>query len=122
MAATAPKTSAMGLELSDAAAPVLWGIPPVDEDEPVGLLVPEAERERVGEATVELRPAEGMMEAEAAAVEALELKLARTEETEARALEAAAEADETAAEAEATAEETTEETAAEPPVRPNWPE
>jgi hypothetical protein len=81
MAATAPKTSAIGLELSDAAAPVLWGIPPVVE--PVGLLVLEAVLERVAEEIVELRPAEGTMEAEAAAVEALELKLARTEEADA---------------------------------------
>jgi hypothetical protein len=81
MAATAPKTSAIGLELSDAAAPVLWGMLPVDE--PVGLLVPEAVLERVADETVELRPADGRMEAEAAAVDALELKRARTEETDA---------------------------------------
>jgi hypothetical protein len=117
MAATAPKTSARGLELSEAAAPVLWGMPPVEE--PVGLVVPEAvlDVDRVAEAMVELEPAEGIMEAEAA-TEALELKLARTEETDAFALEAAADADETAAEAEATAEETAED----PPVRGNWPE
>jgi hypothetical protein len=112
MAATAPKTSARGLELSEAAAPVLWGIPPVEVEEPVGL-VAEEDLDKVAEAMVELEPAEGMIDAEAA-TEALELKLARTEETDAFALEAAADAEEATAEA----DETTED----PPVRGNWPE
>jgi hypothetical protein len=110
MAAIAPKTSARGLELSEAAAPVLWGgLPP--EEEAVGLVVPEAVLDKVGRETVELAPAEGRMVAEAAMEETRALKLATTEEAEALALEAAADAEDRAAEA--------EETTSDPPVRGN---
>lgn len=122
MAAMAPKMSARGLDSSEDAAPVLWGMPPEVDEEPEGLVVPEAEaeaeRERVGEATVLLVPAEGLTVAEAAALEARELTLARAEEAEARTLETAAEADDRAAEAEARAEDKEPE----PPEMENWPE
>lgn len=72
--------------------------------------------ERVAEAMVLLAPAEGTMVAEAAMLEALEIRLAAADEAEAAALEAAYAADEAADEADAMAD------AAAPPVRPNWPE
>ena len=116
----APKTSARGLELSAAAAPVLWGglLEPVGD--PVGFGLPEAEavRERVAEEMVLLAPAEGKIEAEAATLEMAAEADEAAEEAAERALETAAEADERADEAEATAEET----ALDPPVRGNWPE
>jgi hypothetical protein len=89
--------SAIGLFSRADAAPVLSGGEPVLEA--VG--APEV-RERVAVETVPLMLLEGMMEADAAAVEALEIKLATTEEAEAAtelALDfALATADETEAE------------------------
>lgn len=73
-------------------------------------------RERVGEAMVLLVPAEieAEAEAEAAAELARDEMLAIAELAEARTLERAAEAEERA--------EAALETAADPPVNPNWPE
>jgi hypothetical protein len=107
--------SARGLELSEDAAPVLSGIPPVLV--PVGLTETAAEpvREMVGETMVLLAPAEGIMVAEAATLEALARRLEMAAEAEDAALEAAADA---ADEAEAMAEESEPD----PPVRGNWPE
>jgi hypothetical protein len=115
----APKMSARGLESREEAAPVLWGGPPAVLV-PVGLIVAEAEEEResVAETMVLLVPAEGLMEAEAAALETRGLRLERTEEAEAAALEAAEAADDTADEAEATADDKEPD----PPDRGNWPE
>jgi hypothetical protein len=76
-------------------------------------LVAVAVLERVAEAMVLLAPEDGRMVAEAAMLEALEIKLAATDEAEAAALEAADEADAIADDAEAMAD------AAAPPVRPN---
>jgi hypothetical protein len=103
--------SARGLASRDEAAPVLWGGPP--------LLVPvadaerEAERvaERVAEEMVLLVPADALMVADAAALEAL----ARTEESEALTLETAADADAAAEETAAEAEEAM----LDPPVKGN---
>jgi hypothetical protein len=75
-------------------------------------LVAVAVLERVAEAMVLLAPEDGMIVAEAAMLDALEIKLAAADEAEAAALEAADEADATTDEAEAAA----------PPVRLNWPE
>ena len=107
----------MGLDSSMEAAPVLWGgvpeLPAVREGEGD----PVRETERVAEVTVLLVPADGEMEADAAAdaeemaAEAADEALAATELAEARMLERAA-----------LALERTLETAADPPVRPNWPE
>tara|TARA_R110002003_G_scaffold59_17_gene5370 strand:- start:43728 stop:44063 length:336 start_codon:yes stop_codon:yes gene_type:complete len=110
----APKMRARGLASRAEAAPVLWGGPPVLE--PVGVRVAEAvrETERVAEEMVALVPAEGLMVAEAATL----LALARTEETEAFALETAADAEARAEDRAAEAEETAED----PPVKGNWPE
>jgi hypothetical protein len=106
----APKMMAKGLDWSMEAAPVLsGGLPPVVE---AGLeAAAEVERVKVAEETVVFKPAEGLMEAEAAA----EVMLATTDEAEAAALEAAAEAEDLM-------EATAEETALDPPVRGNWPE
>jgi hypothetical protein len=94
----APKMMAKGLDWSMEAAPVLsGGLLPVVE---AGLeAAAEVERVKVAEETVVFKPAEGLMEAEAAA----EVMLATTDEAEAAALEAAAEAEDLM---EATAEET----------------
>jgi hypothetical protein len=73
------------------------------------------EAERVAEEMVLLVPAEGLMEADAAAL----LKLAATDEAEARTLETAAEAE---ARAEDRAAEAEEAGALDPPVKGNWPE
>jgi len=104
--------SARGLELSDEAAPVLWGRPPVLVA--VGftdVVAPVAERERVAEVTVEFMPAEAEAVADAAAELRLDFRLAMTDEAEAAALEAADEAEAMA-----------EDREPDPPVRPNWPE
>lgn len=107
--------AARGLEEREEAAPVLWGGPLVVEL--VGLEVPEAaavrDWERVAEATVELAPDDGTMEAEAWVLEMALLSAAEAEE----AAEAAAD------EAEARADEAADEAALpDPPVRGNWPE
>jgi hypothetical protein len=102
MAATAPKRSARGLELSADAAPVLSGTLLLVLE----AVAPLAVRDRVGEEMVPLMLLEGMMEADAAAVEALEIRLTRADEADAAteladdlALEIAAEADDAADEA-----------------------
>jgi hypothetical protein len=108
---------ARGLDSSMEAAPVLSGGPPLVAEvglEPEGV----AERDRVALETVEFKPAEGLMVAEAAT----DLMLEITAEADALALEAAAEADEAADAAADEAADATEETAADPPVKGNWPE
>jgi hypothetical protein len=106
--------SARGLEPSDEAAPVLWGrpVPVLEALVAVADMVREAMR-------VLLAPADGRMVAEAAteltAAEALDLRLAMTDEAEAAALDATADA---ADEAEAT----TEEKLPDPPDRGNGAE
>jgi hypothetical protein len=113
--------SARGLEPSDEAAPVLWGrpVPVLEALVAVADMVREAMR-------VLLAPADGRMVAEAAteltAAEALDLRLAMTDEAEAAALEAAAEALDATADAADEAEATTEEKLPDPPDRGNWAE
>jgi hypothetical protein len=105
----APKMMAKGLDSSMEAAPVLSGGPPPVVEAGLEALG-EVVRVKVAEDTVVFKPAEGLMEADAA-----EVMLATTEEAEAAALE-------TAAEAEDLTEAIEEETALDPPVKGNWPE
>lgn len=126
MAAMAPKMSARGLVVSSVeAAPVLWGTLAVVADAVLETLAA-AVRDRVAEEMVLLAPADGRIVADAAMLDAWEIRLATADEAEAAAEEAAAEeadalldaeakADETAAEAEAMADDREPE----PPVRGN---
>ena len=100
MAATAPKSTANGLEARLDAAPVDSGTPPVVVPVPVGFEV--LERERVADVMVLLRPVDWLTAAEAV-VTADDVMVAEPVADEEAALRV-----------EATEEETAEETASEP--------